>query len=471
MNIFVTKSLRLTKPQFRKYCPKFQVPLEPGVDYIVDKNFVEDPIELGKRISNMIEKKQQGSYIPLWRQHNELIFNKKMTPTEATSIELDTYNKTPVETAIPDTSSIDIAGNQWREFFRSGQPSTIKFNEFYDWFTEQPKEIKKPFLNFLKSIDRQDIIQKLEAIFLRKLILLADRNMEKEKNDIKESVVSRHPEVKWEHVPKGQRELWHQKQMKAIATEELKNDPTQASAEGLGPDDAHFTDKMDEMFVDLNKIDPPGDGTEFRHAKRFSQTAFPQFKGSDPRDLPKRQTINPDDEIFTQELKEIKKILEEYKQNGAFFTSEVDQYVRKRILPILGYVVDHRKKENYQTTHSFEIVEYLVGSHDPLKKFQKYLKGLKESATTEGLWERTPENLGNVCMRMLLCTNLNQHRMYKFFSTLFGNPNLKEYYSGNSFMRKKETQDALLKFFQMLDKFPFQMVVTMERNEYSVEKF
>lgn len=161
------------------------------------------------------------------------------------------------------------------------------------------------------------------------------------------------------------------------------------------------------------------------------------------------------------------------KSNGSYFTSDIDQYVRKRMLPLIMKILDHQKKQGKEETPAFYIIYKIFkeGGTNYSKKYTNYLMFLKESTSETELWTQTNDNLFTVRLRMLLCFSMNHHKLQKLFSIIFSSPYLREFYKKNSLMRNPDSQKAILQTMENFDKFPFKMIITMERNEYNVDKF
>eukprot|EP01080_Neovahlkampfia_damariscottae_P001914 gene1914-1054_t len=151
-------------------------------------------------------------------------------------------------------------------------------------------------------------------------------------------------------------------------------------------------------------------------------------------------------------------------QSNHQFTSEIDQYIRKRLIPVLERILNHSRKEESSTL--FEIIDNLVND----KRINKLKKYIKESITLENLWTKDEKTLSLVRLRILISICLNKQLLENLFNSIF-HQDISSYYKRNSFMRIQDARVSIIRLLHKFSKFPFSLVTTMERNEYKSDEF
>jgi hypothetical protein len=151
-------------------------------------------------------------------------------------------------------------------------------------------------------------------------------------------------------------------------------------------------------------------------------------------------------------------------KNNNQFTSEVDQYIRKRLIPVLRRILNHGRKD--ETMNAFDILDKVITD----KRINKLKKHIKESVTLENLWTKDDKTLAMVRLRILICMCLNKQLLDSLFNALF-HEDLSAHYKRNSFMRIQDARNTMIRLLYKFNKFPFSLVTTMERNEYTSELF
>lgn len=161
----------------------------------------------------------------------------------------------------------------------------------------------------------------------------------------------------------------------------------------------------------------------------------------------------------------IRELLTEFVIGMKMNPTNIDQYIRKRFIPLLQRIFQYKRKNTYDST--FDMLSFMQLP----RKIDSFHHFLKTSIREDHLWCQNRRNLRNVQFRMLICFCLNNQFMRKLFSCIFQSKLLSNFYKKNSFIRMKDSQDCLLRILDFFDKLPFQMSITIERNEYDDSNF
>lgn len=281
--------------------------LVEGVDYIKDKDFDVDPIELSKRISLQIQNSETEGF-DLWRRQNQDLLQGKTTYKEIIEEEKQRYEEQvqKLKKAKSLESVGDVIGFEKfkKSFLESGDIHT-HFKEFYLWFIEQTPLDRKAVLNWLLKNNFPEVVKKIEVLFIKRMLIRADKNIQREDKDRLERVITMNENVEWallKHPYKQQ--LMTDNAQNFIDSYNFEKDIGQepyTAKETPGPNDKYYEERVDLFLTDTLPIATPPDKGEYRYSKRYSVNAFPQFKDSDPKKT-KRVKVDPSDPIYKENL-------------------------------------------------------------------------------------------------------------------------------------------------------------------------
>eukprot|EP01080_Neovahlkampfia_damariscottae_P003924 gene3924-7135_t len=160
--LFSNKRLFLNQNKYSKL-------FKEGVDFIKPTNTKEDLVEFTKTENFFNENIPH--YFPNAKYAN------KETHLDGKKIEEILKEK---ETKINKTKEYE----KFETLYEKSEDTEKDFDELYRFLTNESLETKLSFLNFLKEIDREDIVLKVESLYIKRMIFEANKNIEIKKDHL-----------------------------------------------------------------------------------------------------------------------------------------------------------------------------------------------------------------------------------------------------------------------------------------------
>jgi hypothetical protein len=74
---------------------------------------------------------------------------------------------------------------KWKKLFSEGEDKEEDFQLLYKFLSSQEIKTKMNFLKFLKEMDREDVVIQIETLYIKRMLLEANRNIEFKRENVK----------------------------------------------------------------------------------------------------------------------------------------------------------------------------------------------------------------------------------------------------------------------------------------------
>jgi hypothetical protein len=128
---------------------RFNSNLKEGIDFIAPKKIKQDFVNFAKMENFELEKKLLKQEKILNEEENEEL-------------------------------------KKWKAVFSEGEDKQEDFEFLYKFLSKQELQTKMNFLNFLKEMDREDVVIQIETLYIKRMLLEANRNIEFKRENVKE---------------------------------------------------------------------------------------------------------------------------------------------------------------------------------------------------------------------------------------------------------------------------------------------